>query len=246
MPSSLAVVLRSTPYSDTHNITSIYTQQWGLQAIRIPKGNGRSRSLTQSWRKTLQPLRIVELQTLREPSQGFVVPTEILLRGGVMDNIIPNPVRMAMVFFIAEFTERIVRNFPPDEQLYSFVHQSVEILQEISSSQVANFHLAYLVGMLRWLGYLPEVQQLRFASEQSFFDLNSGQFVSTQGKYTIPPQEARFVATMVRINYRNMHRFQFDRQQRTRTLQLLLTYYHLHNADVGSLRTLDVLQQIFS
>jgi len=42
-----------------------------------------------------------------------------------------------------------------------------------------------------------------------------------------------------------MHRFRFDRQQRNQVLDVMLTYYRLHHSTLGTLRSPEVLKQLF-
>ena len=50
----------------------------------------------------------------------------------------------------------------------------------------------------------------------------------------------------MRMRFETMHLFPFDRQQRNRCLELLVDYYRLHIADFSSLKSIDVLKELFN
>jgi len=42
-----------------------------------------------------------------------------------------------------------------------------------------------------------------------------------------------------------MHHFKFTREQRNEMLEIILSYYRLHHSTLGTLRSPDVLKQLF-
>ena len=48
-----------------------------------------------------------------------------------------------------------------------------------------------------------------------------------------------------RMTFSNMRLFRFSRDERNRMLDVIISYYRLHNAAIGTLRSPDILKQLF-
>ena len=47
------------------------------------------------------------------------------------------------------------------------------------------------------------------------------------------------------MTFNNMSVFRFNREERNRMLDVIINYYRLHNAAIGTLRSPDILKQLF-
>jgi DNA repair protein RecO (recombination protein O) len=61
----------------------------------------------------------------------------------------------------------------------------------------------------------------------------------------LQPREAQVIYLLSRMTFRNMAVFKFNREERNRMLDLIISYYRLHNAAIGTLRSPDILKQLF-
>jgi DNA repair protein RecO (recombination protein O) len=50
----------------------------------------------------------------------------------------------------------------------------------------------------------------------------------------------------MRMNYRNMGKFSFSHTDRVKILVRIIEYYQIHLGNFGTLRSLEVLQEVFS
>ncbi len=246
MPSTSAIVLRTTPYSDAYNITSLYSSEWGVVAVQTSKGGVRRKSSTAGhWGRILQPLCLVEIESLQEPARGFIKPIEIRLAAESL-TAISDPAHQALAFFLCEFTEAVVRAMPHEKSMYNYIYKSFCFFAKCSHSKtISNFHIAYILGMLNILGYMPFFERNSYPYGYGF-DLKSGQFTPLQsGEFIVPPHEAAFLPLICKMNLANAHRFILNRQQRATIIHHLLNYCKLHHTGVGSIKSLSVLQQLF-
>ena len=80
-----------------------------------------------------------------------------------------------------------------------------------------------------------------------FLRVNEGVFTQSPhaGMKTLPPQQAKVLPLLSRMTFDNMHLFKFNRDQRNEILEMILSYYRLHHSTLGSLRSPDVLKQLF-
>ena len=65
------------------------------------------------------------------------------------------------------------------------------------------------------------------------------------GHQHLPPQEAQVIHLLSRMTFANMGVFRFNREERNRMLDVIISYYRLHNAAIGTLRSPDILKQLF-
>ena len=148
-----------------------------------------------------------------------------------------------MALFLAEFLYRTLREMQADRYLFRFLQESVLVLER-SEQGVANFHLVLMLHLTRFLGFFPNTETvgLRF-----YFDMVNGIFTSTipLHKHFLRPDESAILYQLMRINYENMHKFRFSREERVRIIDYMLTYYRIHLVEIGEIKSLPVLMELF-
>ena len=70
--------------------------------------------------------------------------------------------------------------------------------------------------------------------------------VPTAARDFLQPDEAKKVQLMMRMDYATMHLFQMSHTERNRLLEVALSYYRLHLPDFPDLKSLSVLQELYS
>jgi DNA repair protein RecO (recombination protein O) len=60
------------------------------------------------------------------------------------------------------------------------------------------------------------------------------------------PAEAQMIRLLMRMDFPTMHLFRFSRQDRNRITDVLLQYYKLHLPDFPEMKSLAVLQQLWT
>ena len=94
------------------------------------------------------------------------------------------------------------------------------------------------------MGIQPNVESYR---DGYWFDMTDGVFVpaAVRGHMHLQPREAQVIHLLSRMTFRNMAVFRFSREERNRMLDVIIGYYRLHNAAIGTLRSPDILKQLF-
>ena len=239
MPGATAIALRSYPYSDTHKIVAFYTREWGPVSAKLPLRSNR----TEAWCKLPAPLRILQIQCPRPPKSGFVNLNDVSLIGGLQEGT-TSPIKAGIAALVCEVAEQLVHKHPQDEALFHFLYRTALLLGELPSGGEANFHIAFLVELLRVLGHMPPQDQLIIPLDKGF-DLETLQPAGLSSRFVVPPQEARFIPLISRITYGNMGHFLLNRRQRNRITEHLLSFCRAQDTGIEHLRCLPVLQQLF-
>ncbi|MDE6291082.1 MAG: DNA repair protein RecO C-terminal domain-containing protein [Muribaculaceae bacterium] len=240
------IVLGTVRHSDRHNVTGIYTRERGRMAFLTPAGSSRqSRQIASCF----QPLSIVEAQINVNPTRELHVPTSVV-RAEVWRSLYYNPIKMTVAMFLSEFLGRLLHDSPAEPSLWDFIMQSIRFLDATDDdTTIANFHITFLVGLMRMTGIFPDLSGYTDGME---FDMKSGQMVlpfSMQGGargLRIDAGRSSFLPKLVRITYANSRCFRFNGKERSEILNDLLRYYSCHFPGCGHLKSLDIMREIFT
>lgn len=233
------IVLHSINYSDHHKIIHIYTENFGRVSYLVPKSSGKKQKFPSS---LFYPFAILEMevehQNLREIQKIKEAKHALLF-----SSILFDPVKMPMVMFLAEFMYKILRDEQPNQLLFNFVCQSLQIL-DLAEKGIANFHLVFMIRLSSFLGFYPNTEDY---VENSFFDMRHGIFVRIKPNHPnfLSPGDSRYFRLLLRMDYENMSAFTFNRQERVNIIHRILEYYRVHFSSLMELKSLEILQSIF-
>lgn len=237
---TIGIVLRTTKYSDTSIIADIYTEIAGRASfvVRIP------RSRKSSVKSVLfQPLSLVEMEVdISTRSTIYKVKEAKSLYP--FSTIPYSPYKSAIALFLAEFLYRAVREQSENKALFAYLHHSIVWLDECSGG-FANFHLVFLMRLSRFLGLYPNLDDYQ---NGYYFDLQNSCFTPQRPQlhqFFVVPAEAEKITLLMRMNYDTMHLFAMSRAERMRCLSIMNEYYRIHLPNFPSLKSLDVLKELF-
>ncbi len=234
------VALRTVRHSDRHSILSAYSLESGRVAFAIAAGGGREAVRR---RALLMPLSIVEcvadVKTGREVSVMHE-PRAVAPLAGLRCN----PMKSSVALFLAEVLGIVLRDGPPDDLLYNYIRRSIEVLDMLPSERSANFHICFLWGLGRFIGIEPDTGDFRAGM---VFDMVDGRFRMSAPlhRHYLDPEQSAVVASLARMTYSNMWLFRMSRRERNELLDGILKYYSLHYTGLQSMRSLEVLRELF-
>jgi DNA repair protein RecO (recombination protein O) len=233
------IVLHALPYSDKYSIVHIYTESFGRVAYLVARSRRRK---TKAPPALFLPFSVVEMdvehlntreiQRIREMKACYprtTIPT--------------HPVKNIIVLFLAEILYRTVHTKEPDTRLFKYLYESIRWL-ELSDEGVANFHLVFLIHLVRYLGVYPNVESYR---PGCCFDMMNGIFTDmpTEHCHYLDEAESIIFYRLLRMNYANMAAYAFSRHERSRIICRILEYYRLHLSDFPEIKSFAILQSLF-
>ena len=272
------IVLRTVKYGDTSIIVDLFTESHGrmsfMASISRAKRSVRSVSF---W----QPLSMVEFSAELLPNGGKLPrPSDVRTYYNYID--LPfSPIKSTLALFLAEFLSAALREEKENTPLYRYIESSLQWLDLADSpASIANFHLAFLMHLSRFIGIYPNLDvsgnlnlnpnsplsavhspqstvhfqlstvnsQLSTLNSQLYFDLLAGTYCDRQPSHAhfLRNEEARVLPVLFRMNYPTMHLFRLSRRERQRILHVLNEYYRLHVPGFPELKSLEILQELFS
>lgn len=234
-----AIVLNSLKYGETRLIVDMFTRSYGRLSfiVSLPKSaKGKMK------KQFFQPLTILEIETDVRPKLQLQKLSDVRLLHPF--STIPfDPHKLSIALFIAEFLYYALRSEQQNVLLFDYVTDSIQWLDG-QNSRFANFHLAFLMRLSRFLGFYPNLDDY---SAGDYFDLRESVFLSAPPVHRdfLYPQEAEKVQLMMRMDFATMHLFQMSHTERNRLLEVALSYYRLHIPDFPELKSLSVLQELY-
>ncbi|MEA4903267.1 MAG: DNA repair protein RecO [Petrimonas sp.] len=233
------IVLSNAKYNDKYVITHVFTRDFGRVSYLLPKTHGRRSKINPA---LFSPLSILNLEVEHLPLREIQRLKEAD-RQALLYNIGSDLTKVSLVFFLSEFLSKVLRETDNNEVLFDYLKQAVEVLEETKAG-LANFHLTFILGLTRFLGIYPNLENY---TKGCCFDMLNGEFTCRipTHNYYLRDRESAYLNELSRINFSNMHLFNMSRSDRNLIIDRLLTYYRLHLYDFPAIKSLDVLRELF-
>lgn len=234
-----AVVLRAVRHSDARWVVTLLTRQRGPLAFLVSMGTTAG---SRRRRAVLAPMNVIELEGNIRPNRSLHT-----MRGAQAVIPLPSlsmyPVKIIMAQLMAEVLAAATRDEQHDPLLYDYARYSALALEAADEKgmALANFHLAFLVGLTRFVGIEPDFTDV---VPGATFSLDEGR-MAWGTPNTLPPTETAVAARLARMNYRTSRVFRLNRRERNDILDAVLRYYTLHGIPLTSLRTVALAREIF-
>ena len=240
-------MLHSFKYGESRIIVDMFTKEAGRQSFILSMPKTQKGRLKKQY---FQPMTLLEIEyDLRQRIQLQKLKDARLLTA--YTSIPFSSEKLAISFFIAEFLYHALRSEQQDVLLFNYISDSMQWL-DIATANYANFHLTFLMHMSRFLGFYPNLEVRGEKSEvrgqNMLFDLREGRFcmMAPLHRDFLQPQEAGLIHQLMRMDFPTMHLFQLSHQDRNRITEVLLRYYRLHIPQFPELKSLSVLQELWT
>ena len=233
------IALHSTAYNDKYSIIHVYTEGFGRVSYVVPRTKGKKKAISNA---LFMPFSVLEMEVDHKNNRDIQRIKEVKSLFATT-HLSSNPIKNVLALFLAEFVFRVVRETEPDEALFAFLMHTIQLL-ELTDKSVANFHIVFLLRLLHHQGIFPNIDTYR---EGSYFDMLNAVFVDhiPIHKHYITESESVIFAQLLRINFGNMHAYEFSRTERVRIIDLLINYYRLHLPSFPEIKSFSIMQTLF-
>jgi DNA repair protein RecO (recombination protein O) len=232
------IILNTSKYSDRYSITHVFTRDFGRVSYLLSRSQSKKQKIKSS---LFFPLSVLDLEVEHLPLRDIQRLKDVERTFPLYD-ISMNMTKVSLSFFLSEFLSIVLRETDRNEILFDFLRNSIETL-EAADKGLGNFHLAFMTGLTRFLGFYPNTESY---TGGSYFDLLNGEFVSYTPLHThfLSKNQSVYLNYFRRIHYGNMHLFRLSHSERNAVIDVLLTYYRLHVWDFPPLKSLDILREL--
>jgi DNA repair protein RecO (recombination protein O) len=238
------IVLKTVKYGETSLIVTLYTELFGIQSYMV---NGvRSSSRKGPGKANLfQPSAILDLLVYHNELKNLQRIREFswaILYKNILTNILKNAVALYMV----ELLLKTLKQPEPNPDLFYFIEDSFLHLDSSEGRVLANFPLFFSLHLAGFFGF--RIQDI-YTEDNAILDLQEGQFVPEPPHHHQILEGALSYHTAQLLRVRKPEELQelpLNQESRRLLLRAYLTFYGLQIPDFGEMRTLAVLQTVFS
>ena len=232
-----AIVFSAIKYSEADLIVSCYTQVAGIKSyllrgvLKTKKGKLKA--------SYFQPLTQLELiaEHKNKGTLEYIREAKVFNPYKTLHTTI---VKSGLVMFLSEMLKNIIREEEPNDQLYIFLENSFNWLDQ--NEEVANFHIFFLLQLSMYLGFYPDASNI----EDKYFNIMEGSFQSTYtSNYCLEGRQIENFKHFFNINFETLGSIQLSKTERQTVLELILTYYSFHVQGYQKPKSLAVLNQLF-
>lgn len=233
------IVLHVLRYSDKNSIVHVLTDRCGRMSFLLPQGATKGARMRNAM---FMPLSIIEFEAKILPGRDLHTFKDARSLCPLAE-LYSDPSKNAIAMFISELLTRSIQESEENIPLFRFIQASIELLNNMETG-IANFHIWFLYNLGAFLGIQPDIDTYE---EGHWFDMVNGVFTRERPLHThsLTPKDAPAILLLSRMTAQNLHLFRFNRAQRGEILDIALAYYRLHNSMIGTLRSPEILKQLF-
>ncbi len=233
------IVLHFIKYGESSVITTIYTRDFGRQNYIVNAARSKKSANKSS---LLQPLFLVDMVAYQKPSRELHRIKE-LKSNHVYQNLPFNISKLSTAIFLAEILYKSINEQESYPELYDFIKNSM-LWFDLMESGSGNFHLWFLFRLTEYLGFLPETNRVGYAN---WFDLKKGAVTHFQPAHPFYANKdiTEFLIQLSKLKFDEINEFTITRNQRDSLLSVLIDYYQMHFENLGEIKSLNVLREVF-
>ena len=214
------VVFRFTRYGETSIIVTIFTELFGLQSYMV---NGIRSKNARNKIALYQPLTLLNLVVYHRESANIerIREASLLYPYRTLTSDIR---KSTLAIFLTELMNKTIREESHTSAMFSFIAESLVTLDELEKGY-ENFHLIFMLRLARNLGFgVDRVDELL-------------------GERIADGETERLLAILITADYVTPVRM--TNLQRREILDVLLRFYHRHIEQLGEIKSVQVLREIF-
>jgi DNA repair protein RecO (recombination protein O) len=235
------IVLRSVKYGETSLISTIFTEQLGVESYMVQ--GVRSASAKNNKSAALQPGTLLNLITYHKPNTNLQRLKEFqyaYLYTSLQEKITKNSIAL----FSIELLLRIMPEHAVMPELFDFAFQYFQQLDLSTDHEIANLPLHFTIQCSKLLGY--EIHG-EYTKDTPHLNIREGAF--THQMPAIPPyasdDEAKALSALLKAdNIKGISAIQLNAEIRNRILDWLLEFLKQHTQHMSSLKSLEILRTI--
>jgi DNA repair protein RecO (recombination protein O) len=231
-----AIVISALKYQEKSLIVKCFTQSQGLKTYFV-RDAFSSRKSNQKI-AYFQPLTILEIEAVHK-NKGSLENFKEIKIAMPFQTIHSDIFKRTIVMFISEIVHHSIHEEEKNEHLFTFLETALFWLD--NHDETANFHLILMLEMTKYLGFYPDVSEIKFP----FFDANEGVFTPFHGLGSLSEHETNLFKKLIGLKFDNDQKT-FHVIERQIVLKILIDYYAFHLEGFRKPKSLEVLKEIFS
>jgi DNA repair protein RecO (recombination protein O) len=238
------IVLKSVKYGETSVIASIYTELFGVQSYMV-KGVRQMTKKSQGKAGLFQPGAMLQMEVYHNDLKHLQFIKEYSW-AYLYDKVFFDVVRNSVAMYVIELLQHSLKEPEANPELFYLIEDTLKQLDRGSDLLVANLPLYFTLHLGGELGF--QIQG-SFSKQTPVLDLQEGMFMAEapMHPFHISGEAASYASRISNIQfYNDLETISMPRLQRRELLESLQQYFALHVAGFGTLRSLEILQEVLS
>ncbi len=234
-----AIVLTTIKYSDTSLIVKCFTEKAGIKTYLL-KGVLKSKkgAVKAGYFQALTQLELVAIHK----NKGTLERIKEVKAAYQYTSIPFSMPKNAIAMFLAEVLSLCLQEEEQNEALFTYVETALQWLD--THSEIANFHLLFLLNLSKYLGFYPETSEIE---NTLYFDLAEGSFTNTlSGNPVIEGENLQHFKSLLGINFDELTKVKLSQKTRQSLLDSFIFYFELHLQGFKKPKSIAVLNSVFS
>lgn len=233
------IVLHSVKYGESSVIATVFTKEYGRQAYMVKASRNRK---SKNKAGLLQPLFLVELETYQKQSRN-IQNIKNLKSHTAYQNIPFDIVKSTQAIFLSEMLHKTIYEQESYKEMYDFIKHSL-LYFDLAEEGKANFHLYFLLRLTEYIGVLPSIKK---TGRGNWLDLKKGSVVPFEPSHPLfaGSEATEFLIKLSSLKINELDKLKIPRQTRDLLLGSLVDYYRLHIENLGEIKSLKILREIF-
>ncbi len=234
------IVLSTIKYGESSMVAYVLTDVAGRRNYMI-QGLGRSTGAKAGKAALFQPMFLIDFVGIESTHTQLDRMREVALSQPLQS--IPFDVRKSTIaLFMSEVLYRLIKEVEPDSPLFGYVKNSVVALDMLDDG-IHNFHLWFLVGLSRHLGFYPSND----FTEGDLFDIQEGAFTHSAPRHPLylNADNAMLLHRLMCAEVTDLADIRLSRRQRADFIEALLAYFGYHLDTINRIQSLKILSEVF-
>ena len=215
------IVFRFTKFKETSIIVTIFTEEFGLQSYIV---NGVRSKSAKNRIALYQPLTLLNLVVYHRENANIERIKEISCLYPYR-TLTTDVKKSTLAMFLNELLNKTVRDESHTAEIFEFLCQSLITLDTLGKGY-ENFHLIFLLKLCRYLGF-------------GVYSLNE-----VLGGRVADPETEKILNQLLTSEYDTP--LVISNPERRALLDLLLKFYAEHMENLGEIKSVQVLKDVFS
>lgn len=233
-----AIVLNRIKYTDNSFVVNLYSQSEGKITVLART----SQRKPQAKANIFAPLNVIQTEFKIKDNRKVqnISYFELMHNSASTYSDIS---KICITQFIAEVVAKMVREEEKNSDLYLFLKETVTAIS-LANSNIVNLHLIFLKEFAKYLGFGITNN---YCSETPYFNLREGMFLPlyTCDEEALDQNHSQAFSQMLNLSYDNNY-LKFQYNYRKKMIEILLAYYKIHTENTLEIKSLKVLNEIFS
>lgn len=238
------IVLRTVKYGETSVIASVYTELFGVQSYMV-KGVRQTTRKSQGKAGLFQPGAILQLEVYHNDLKHLQFIKEYNW-AYLYDKVFFNVVRNAVAMYVIELLQHSLKQPEANPELFYLIEDTLKQLDRGTDILVANLPLYFTLHLGSELGFQLQGE---YSKQTPVLDLQEGMFISEAPlhPFHVSGEAASYASRISNIQfYNDLETISMPRLMRRELLESLQQYIALHVVGFGTMRSLEILQEVLA